>query len=345
MNTFAKPDRFGTHRVVTPAGAMPQNAWCLDNTPCAADNELLCDVEWLNIDSASFRQIDEAEGGDLERIAAHISAGVAERGKQHNTVTGSGGMFVGRVREKGPHFPSDVAVGTAIASLVSLTLTPLRIDEILSVDRNRSRLHIRGSAVLFASGIFAPLPDDLPVVAALALFDVAGAPAQIARRAKEGMDIVVIGADGKSGILAALAAHQAGARVIGVVPDRKSSGAGLLQEAAIVDELVEADARQAPETLSAVQHLLPQGADLVVNCVNVASTELASILLTKDRGTTFFFSMATSFSAAALGAEGVAKDIEMLIGNGYAHGHAETALAVLRSNARVLTYFVQTYGI
>ena len=35
--------------------------------------------------------------------------------------------------------------------------------------------------------------------------------------------------------------------------------------------------------------------------------------------------MATSFTAAALGAEGLASDVTMLVGNGYTPGHAELA--------------------
>lgn len=332
------------HRVIAPLGAMPQNAWRVDNTPLAAANELLCDVDWLNIDSASFRQIDEAEHGDSARIAAHILAIVSERGKQHNSVTGSGGMFIGRIREIGRDFPTQLSIGTQIASLVSLTLTPLAIDEVLEVDRKRGRLRIRGTATLFASGIFAELPDDIPTAAALALFDVAGAPAQTMRRAAAGMNVVVIGADGKSGLLTALAAANAGARVIGVVPDATSFGATLLLDAKIVSDLVQVDARDAAGTLQAVSAVLPDLADLVMNCVNVAGTEPASLLITKDRGTTFFFSMATSFSAAALGAEGFAKDVDMVIGNGYVHGHAKTALAVLRSNPLVTEYFIKQYG-
>ena len=40
--------------------------------------------------------------------------------------------------------------------------------------------------------------------------------------------------------------------------------------------------------------------------------------------------MATSFSAAALGAEGLAADVTMLVGNGYVPGHADLALDLLR---------------
>ena len=73
----------------------------LDNTPVVLDNEILCDVETLNIDSASFKQITDACERDAERIAEHILDIVNERGKQHNPVTGSGGMFIGRVAEIG----------------------------------------------------------------------------------------------------------------------------------------------------------------------------------------------------------------------------------------------------
>jgi L-erythro-3,5-diaminohexanoate dehydrogenase len=40
--------------------------------------------------------------------------------------------------------------------------------------------------------------------------------------------------------------------------------------------------------------------------------------------------MSTSFTRAALGAEGVGKDVDLFIGNGFARGHAEHALAMLR---------------
>jgi L-erythro-3,5-diaminohexanoate dehydrogenase len=45
--------------------------------------------------------------------------------------------------------------------------------------------------------------------------------------------------------------------------------------------------------------------------------------------------MATSFSAAALGAEGMAADVTMLVGNGYTPGHAALALGLYRSSGGV----------
>ena len=60
--------------------------------------------------------------------------------------------------------------------------------------------------------------------------------------------------------------------------------------------------------------------------------EQPAILATAQGGTIVYFSMATSFAAAALGAEGLAADVRMLVGNGYVPGHAELALDLIRGD-------------
>jgi L-erythro-3,5-diaminohexanoate dehydrogenase len=335
---------------VSPPGSLPQAAWRLDNTPAPYANEILCAVDVLNVDSASFKQIAEACSHDARAIGEHIARTVAQRGKQHNAETGSGGMFVGRVLAIGSDLAArdDIAVGDRIASLVSLTLTPLSIAAIHNVDVATGRVWIDGQAILFETGLYARLPDDIPLDVALAVLDVAGAPAQIQRLAQPGQTVCVIGADGKSGLLSCVAARTRvgpAGRVVGLVPDARTTGARLLLEHGYADALVEADARDALAVAAAIAGPLPALADLVVNCVNVAGTELASILCTRDEGTVYFFSMSTSFTAAALGAEGVGKDVTMIVGNGYAKGHAVAALQTLRDHAPVLTYFAQRYAL
>jgi L-erythro-3,5-diaminohexanoate dehydrogenase len=350
MNAALRGCRFGSHRVVLPIGSLPQAAWQLDNTPLPYANEIVCSVDVLNIDSASFKQIADACVQDARAIGEHIAATVAQRGKQHNAVTGSGGMFVGRVTAIGADLCArdDIAVGDRVASLVSLTLTPLAIESIRRVDVATGRVWVAGHAILFESGLYARLPDDIPLDVALAVLDVAGAPAQVRRLAQPGQTVCVIGADGKSGLLSCVQARARvgpGGRVVGVVPDASTPAARLLVEHGYADILVEADAREALPLMAAVAHALPRLADLVINCVNVPGTELASILCTRDDGTVYFFSMSTSFTAAALGAEGAAKDITMIVGNGYAKGHAALALQTLRDHPPLLAYFAQRYAV
>jgi L-erythro-3,5-diaminohexanoate dehydrogenase len=339
----------GTHRVLEPDGAMPQSAWKLDNTPVALENEILCDVETLNIDSASFKQISDECGGDAEKISAHITAIIRERGKQHNPVTGSGGMFIGHVLKVGEALRSkiDLKAGDRIASLVSLTLTPLLVEAVTRIDVATGRVWIRGKAILFESGLWAKLPTDIDENVALAVLDVAGAPAQVKRLCGDGQTVVIIGADGKSGVLScAQARARVGStgRVIGIVPDDRTPSAKLLRSTGLVDELIVADARNALDISEKVAAAAPDLADITINCVNVPGTELGSILSTKQDGTVYFFSMSPSFPAAALGAEGVGKDVTMIVGNGYAKGHADTALQTLRDHPELHAYFNAKYA-
>lgn len=339
----------GTHRVIDPPGAMPQSAWKIDNTPVACENEILCDVEVLNIDSASFKQIADACGGDEAKIEKHVLDIVRERGKQHNPVTGSGGMFIGYVRAVGERLRDriDIKAGDRIASLVSLTLTPLHIEAITRVDVATGRIWVRAQAILFESGLWAKLPTDIDENVALAVLDVAGAPAQVQRLCKPGQTVVVIGADGKSGMLScAQAKARVGSQgiVIGIAPSQQTPSARLLEEAGLVDHFVVADARNALEVSEKVAAIVPALADITINCVNVPNTELGSILSTKQDGIVYFFSMSTSFTAAALGAEGVGKDVTMIVGNGYAKGHADIALQTLRDNPRIHQYFDAKYA-
>ena len=169
--------KYGTHRVLEPAGAMPQAAQKLNNDMSTVyDNEILVDVIALNIDSASFTQIEEEAGGNVEKIGAKILEIVAARGKQQNPVTGSGGMLIGRVAKIGSALQDrDLKVGDKIATLVSLSLTPLKIERIVAIHPAIDRVEIVGQAILFESGLYAKLPEDMDERLALAALDVAGA--------------------------------------------------------------------------------------------------------------------------------------------------------------------------
>jgi len=344
--------RYGTHRVVEPKGVLPQPARVLDNDMSEIwDNELLIDVIRLNVDSASFHQIKNkliAQGHkDLEKAFAEHAIDLTERtGKHKNEDTGSGGMLIGRVAQIGPKFEmkEKIKVGDKIASLVSLSLTPLKIRKVKKVLLDKDQLEIEGNAILFSSGIYAKLPDDMDENLALSVLDVAGAPAQVERLVRPGDNVVIIGANGKSGVLCnAVARERAGVsgKVIGVVrnenyiPTCKETGC---------HEVIIADATDAITIQKEVSRLTDgKMADVVINVVNIEDTELPSIMAARDRGLVYFFSMATSFTKAALGAEGIGADVDMILGNGYAHNHAMIALDLLRRKPVLMKLFKERY--
>jgi len=337
-------DPYGLRRVASPKGVLPQRADVLDPALPLGEDELSVDVEALNIDSASFRQLEAATGGDPAALGAAVARIVRERGKMQNPVTGSGGMLIGRVREVGPRHPAfeDLQPGERISTLVSLTLTPLVIDEVIGVHPEVERVDVRGRAIVFATGLWARLPTDMPERVALAALDVCGAPALVARHTRPGDRVLVIGA-GKAGALVCAQAHQSlgGSGEI-VAIDRSEAALSSLSEIGLVDRTIVLDATRGTETLQKVEQA---GGffDLVVNCASVPGTEMSSVLAVRDGGTVIFFSMATSFTAAALGAEGVGKDATLLIGNGYVPGHADLALDLLRKNRRLRALFESKY--
>lgn len=342
-----KGNPYGTHRVLEPLGVLPQPAWKIDNTMVIYDNEILIDVSALNIDAASFTQIKQEAGNNEARVREIILGIVEKRGKHHNPVTGSGGMLIGTVREIGPMLAgkTELKVGDKIATLVSLSLTPLKIVEIQQVHLHKDQVDIKGQAILFESGLYAKLPDDIDEKMALAILDVAGAPAQTARLVQAGDTVVVIGGGGKSGTLCVYEAKKrvgpAGC-VIGVSPFAKDCQR--MQELGWADRTLQVDATDAVALMNAVAEVTDgQLADVVINCVNIPNTEMGSILATKQRGRIYFFSMATSFTAAALGAEGVGKDVEMIVGNGYAKDHARFALSLLRESPKLRRLFEELY--
>jgi L-erythro-3,5-diaminohexanoate dehydrogenase len=337
-------DPYGLSRVVRPAGVLPQAADVIDPSLPAGPDEVVIDVDHLNIDAASFRQLKEAAGGNPEGIAAEIRRIVGERGKMHNPVTGSGGMLIGRVREVGPKHPAagELRPGDRIATLVSLTLTPLVLESIDRIHVGKDRVDVKGTANLFASGIFAKLPDDMADTLALAALDVCGAPALVAREVKAGQTVLILGA-GKSGILCAAQAKDNGARV--VVTDISEAAVKTFTDLGYADAAFVSDATKPVDVMKKLQAVNGgELCDVVINCANVPRTEMAAILSVKDRGTVVFFSMATSFTAAALGAEGVGKDAALLVGNGYARGHAALTLDLLRKHPKLRELFESRYA-
>jgi len=344
------PSPIGLHRVLDPPGVLPQAAQRLDTDPEIRDDEVRLRVERLNLDAASFRQLERAHGGDGDAVRSEVVATIRERGKMHNPVTGSGGMLIGVVDAVGPRSPLGLVPGDRVATLVSLTLTPLAVDDDLAGwDGRGEQVPCSGHAILFGRSIAARLPDDLPAGLALAVLDVCGAPAltrRVVARAATDLGrppvVAVIGGAGKSGSLALAAAGDAGAgRTVGVVPVATEEAA--LTASRLADAVVLADARD-PVALAGAVASAGGPADVTVVCVDVPGCEHGSILATADGGTVVFFSMATSFAAAALGAEGLAADVTMLVGNGYAPGHADYALDLLRRVPAVREMFEARVG-
>lgn len=341
-----KGEYFGTHRVIRPEGLLPQAAEKIDNTPEIWSNEILIDVIALQPTSSAVHSIKDKCGTDPEKIKAEFMAIVEERGKFQDPVTKSGGMLIGRIKQIGADLEGkiDGKVGDKIATLVSLSLTPLKIYEITDIDLDTEQVVCKADAVLFESGIFTKIPDDLGQELSLAVMDIAGAPAQVAMNVKPGDTVAIMGA-GKAGLLCLAEAKKRVAPHGKVVClEYSEAQCELVRQLGIADVILQVNGQKPLETYNKYMEAMNgELADFSVSTVNVNNTELSTILITKDTGKIYFFSMSTDFVKASLGAEGVKKYVTMVVGAGYYPGHAAITFNIVRENEKLREYLVKRY--
>jgi L-erythro-3,5-diaminohexanoate dehydrogenase len=289
-------------------------------------------VERLMIDSTSFRNLGELAGRDADRMTERILEIVGSRGKLHNPDTDSGGVLLGTVTDVGERFEAPPATGDRIVTLGSLTLTPLRLEEVTDLDPGSPQVEVRGTAYVFERGAWAPVPSDLPLARALEVYDVCAA-ASATRALAAGCETVCVMGAGHAGKLVLAAGRDASPKATLLAVDVDPDAIERVTELGLCDVGVVADLRDPIAALEAVRAAGVDPADLTIVVVNAAGCEATAILLAAEEGTVLFFSMATSFAAAALAADGIGSSVRMLVGSGYSPDRGAYALELVRSSA------------
>ncbi len=334
----------GVHRSKKTTNVLPQAAEIVDNTLPIKESEILFQVDSLNIDSASFKNLIDLSNGSKEKLKEIVMDIVKTKGKMHNPNTNSGGVFKGKIKQIGKFFEeyhkNKYKLGSKVVSLTSLTFTPLFINKIEDVDIKSATLYVDGYAILFLNSPFAVIDEyDFEDEVIMKVLDVAGAPAQVARYTKISDTVIILGS-GKSAILSSFEAYKRVKPTGKVfVLSNNQQELDYFKQSNICDETILCDLTDPIGSYKKYIEISDNLADLVVNCTNVPNTETATILLTKDNGKAYFFSMATSFQKAALQAEGLAKNIELIIGNGYYPEHYRIALNILKQNKLIFQFF------
>ncbi|MEA2123223.1 MAG: L-erythro-3,5-diaminohexanoate dehydrogenase, partial [Solirubrobacteraceae bacterium] len=278
--------------MLEPRGALPQPAERLDAGGPVRARELEVSVSRLCLDSTSHRNLADRAQGDPELMAARIREIVRACGKMHNPDTDSGGVLVGTVAAVGADYADPPAVGSGIVTLASLTLTPLRLDRVVRIDPASPQVDVDGVAYLPESAPWGPVPDDLDLEVALAVYDVYGAASHTRALAPPDGTVCVLGT-GHAGKVALAAARDAmpGGTIVAV--DVEPGAVERVRDLCDIGGV--ADLRDPVAAVAAVRAAGAGPADLTVNVVNATGCEPAAILLTADRGTVLMYSMATSF--------------------------------------------------
>lgn len=331
LDRNADAARLGIERSLDPPGALPHIARVLDAVTAPTDHEVAVDVETLAVDATSFGVIRERGQADPERMAALIASIVAEHGKLQNPWTGSGGVLMGRVEAVGADYVNpDLPLGTLVVPLASLIAIPLALESVGPVDPSSPHVPVRGRAIVTGSMLCAPVPEDLARAVVLTALDVYPVASYVRELAALGSQVLVLGA-GHAGLLALAVARETvgGAGSVSVVD--VSSVA--LDRARAIDPTLTVLRADVTDPLAVTHGLAERGlapAELTLLCTSVAGAEGTAILATERRGTVLFFSTATKFAAAALGADAVGSQAQLVIPNGLTDDRGEYALALLR---------------
>jgi L-erythro-3,5-diaminohexanoate dehydrogenase len=328
---YADAGLLGVERALEPPGALPHIARRLDAAAPIGPEEAELAVEALNVDATSYKAIRERCDGDPDRMAERIAAIVRERGKLQNPWTGSGGILAGRVTAVGErHWDPDLPVGELVVPLASLIAIPLELESVGPLSPDSPQVPVRGRAVITGRMACATVPDDLPLGVVMTALDVYPAASHARALAAPGDHVLVLGA-GHAGLLACAAAHEAvgpSGRVTAL--DASEAALARMGTAQPATATVRADATDPVAVLAALgERDLPR-ADLTLVCTSVPGCEGTAILATDEAGAVLFFSTATSFPAAALGADSVSSTTRLVIPNGYTEDRGSYALDLLR---------------
>lgn len=347
MKSINIDDQFGVYRSQEPPHVLPLLAWKLDTSLPIRDNELLIRVRYLNVNAASFTQLKDEAQGDVNILAQKIVNLVAIRGKLHNSITGSGGTIMGVVEEVGRRHPDfgKIFPGDRICTLISSAMTPLVIHKIHQINMKTGQVELDGYAILFENSIYAPVPDHWTPNLFLALIGEAGSCYESYLLCKKNMTVVVINAMEKVGIISLFALREklgTTGRLIATIQHEEDKVK--LASLHVADQIIPIPTQQ---PLAAYKIFCENSedtdVDLIIDCSHVNSVELFSVLLIKPNGTIYFTNPASQCATAGLGAEGIAKEVNLLFYRGYIRGHVTFCINLVNRNPDLRAFLSERY--
>lgn len=329
-----KYESLGVGRSIEPKDSILQPAWRIDNSMSLRAGEMLVSVRIININLVSFNEIgDETEFID-ELFRQRIIDIIDQRGKLHNPITGTGGMLFGRVEKMDAQYlnKQNLKIGDEIISMTSLTVTPIKIERIISIDYESAQMAVEGHAILFSDSPVVKVPSDLPLKTVISAMDEAGAPMRTDEIVKEGDHVLIMGGSGKVGLLCAFAAMRklrGKENLVALVASQADKEK--LSSIHVFSKIITMDATDISNI--GYTDTIPDfddSFDVVINCINKPDTELISLTAAKPKGILFFATLSSNERLAALTAESMGKELQILTYTGFMEGHAEFTMNLMR---------------
>ena len=334
MNTF------GLDRSLTPRRTFTPLAWEVDNSIQLKEGEVRISLDKVHVEGTSFRQICQEAGNDEEQIKEKIMDIVIRRGKFHNPVTDTGGLFCGVIEEIDGRYsnPKGLKPGDEVICNSSLAGIPMYIDSIRSIDKVYPQFDAEGYAIALPGMPIIKRPKDLPIDLLLFTFNESGTIYTVAKETAGKKRFAVLANNVIMALIYGYTIKKAAGddAEIFCVLDRNTpvalKGPGIEEiKQKIFTSVTYVNMMRPAECLKTFEGTQPM--DMVVNCADIPGAETISVMAAKSGGTVIFANFISNYNIALYVTEAVSKDLNIKCADGYLEKYDEFDFEIVRGLA------------
>lgn len=331
---------YGTRRVLEPKHVLPTSAWKLDNSPTIASDEMRVEIKKVHIEGTSFKEICLDANNDDIKIKQKIIDIVLGRGKLHNPVTDTGGLFYGIVSEIGKDFENykGFKVGDEIICNASMASVPCSIDSVISIDRAYGQIDVEGYAIIYNKLPVIKKPEDVPIDLLLFTFNESGTLYRISNTAVGKRKFLVVGNNLLSNLLFGYAIRKVAREDAEVVCllDKKTD---IVLKGDSINRLIGqvftevhyVDILKPLECLAGIHG--DSLFDVSVNCADIPGAETINILGTKSGGTVVFANLINNLNISLYITESISRQLDIRSADGYLEAYDQFDIEIVKELA------------
>lgn len=331
---------YGLNRVITPQQVFPASAWQLDNSRKLKSGEMRISLRKVHVEGTSFKQICQEAANDEELIKEKINDIVIKRGKLHNPVTDTGGLFYGVIEEidRDYHNPKGFKVGDEVICNTSTAGVPLNINDITNIDNTYSQFDADGYAIALPGIPIIEKPAELPMDLLLFTFNESGTIYTVSKEAEGKKRFAVVGNNMLMNLLYGYTLRKSAGpdAEIHCIFDRNTE---ITMQGKNVDEIMSRVFTQVSyhnlmrpvACLKAFESYPPM--DMVVNCADIPGAETVSVIATKSGGTVIFANFISNYNMALYITEASSRDLQIKCADGYLEKYDEFDFELVRELA------------
>lgn len=328
---------YGTNRVLEPQHVLPTSAWRLDNNRIISSEEIKVAIKTIHLETTSYKQICVESNNNEEKMKQKIIDIVIRRGKLHNPVTDTGGLFYGVVEEIGKDYDNKKGwkVGDEVICNASLASVPIYISRITSIDKAFGQIEVEGYAILYSQVPLVRKPENVPINLLLLTFNESGTLYRISSTAVGKKKFLVVGNNLIINLLFGYAIKKVamGDAEIVCLLDKKTD---MIVKGKSVDELIS----KVFSEMHYVDILKPMDClnrlnadslfDISVNCADIPGAETINILATKSGGTVVFANLINNYNIALYITESISRQLDIRCADGYLEAYDEFDIELVR---------------